>query len=142
MADLAFYAYRDMESCEWEPFVKAAVERSPVSLEKTKSMSLDEVCGWLARMPDASIYDENRLAQPDELANYRTGDGLEKAFFFANVLRHRAPDQPLQLEVDHGHVLLRAVQEYRFVSAKSLQGQVDIAPDGRITADARLLSQP
>ncbi|GAG38207.1 unnamed protein product, partial [marine sediment metagenome] len=41
-ADLAFYAYRDMASCDWLPFVRAAVERNPVSLELTKSMPIDE----------------------------------------------------------------------------------------------------
>jgi hypothetical protein len=142
VADLAFYAYRDLDSCPWEPFVKAAIERSPISLEKTKSMSLDEVYEWLTQMPSASIYAENRLAQPDELANYLTGDGLEKAFLMANILRRRTPDQSLQLEVDSSHILLRGTQEYEFVSAKTLQGQVDIAPDGRITVNAKLLSQP
>lgn len=142
VVDLAFHAFRDMESCSWEPFVKAAVERSPVSLEKVKTLSVAGVYEWLAHMPGASIYDRNRLAQPDELANYGTGDGLEKAFLMANVLRQREPEQPLQLEVDHSHVLLRGSAEYRFVSAKSLQGQVDIAPDGRITAEAKLVSQP
>ena len=70
-------------------------------------MSVEEVYEWLNRMPGASIYDRNRLAQPDELANYRTGDGLEKAFLMANVLRHRNPEQPLHLEVDNSRVLLR-----------------------------------
>jgi hypothetical protein len=132
VADLAFYAFRDMESCTWEPFVKAAVERSPVSLEKTKSMSLAEIYAWLTQMPNASIYDGNRLAQPDELANYGTGDGLEKAFLLANVLRQRDRNQDLHLEVDHSTVLLHGGQEYRFVSAKTLHGQVDILPDGKI----------
>jgi hypothetical protein len=141
-ADLAFYAFRDMESCAWEPFVKGAVERCPVSLEKTKGMSLEGVYEWLARMPAASIYDRNRLAQPDELANYGTGDGLEKAFLLANVLRHRSPDQPLRLEVHASHVLVRGAQEYRFVSTKSLQGQVAIDPDGTITARETGASKP
>jgi hypothetical protein len=134
VADLAFYAFRDMESCDWQPFVKAAVERGPVSLEKTKSMSLDEVYDWLGHIPNTSIYDANRLAQPDELANYGTGDGLEKAFLLANVLRHRHPEQALRLEVDNRRVLLRGTQDYGFVSAKSLQARVDIEPDGRFTA--------
>ncbi len=132
VADLAFYAFRDMESCDWRPFVKAAVERSPVSLEKTKSLSLAEVHEWLNHMPGVSIYDANRLAQPDELANYGTGDGLEKAFLFANVLRHRSPDQELHLDMDHGKVVLHAGQEYTFASAKTLRGQVHIGPDGAI----------
>jgi hypothetical protein len=137
VADLAFYAFRDMETCDWEPFVKAAVERSPVSLEVTKAMSIAGVYDWLSRMPSASIYDGNRLAQPDELANYPTGDGLEKAFLLANVLRHRAPEQELHLEVDNGKVLLRGGQDFEFTSAKTLQGQVDIAPDGRIAVAAQ-----
>jgi hypothetical protein len=132
VADLAFYAFRDMESCDWRPFVKAAVERSPVSLEKTESMSVAEVYEWLISMSAASIYDRNRLAQPDELANYGTGDGLEKAFLLANVLRHRHPEQGLRLDVDRGKVILHAGQEYAFASAKTLQGQVDIGPDGAI----------
>ncbi len=135
--DLAFYAFRDMETCDWRPFVKAAVERSPVSLEMTKSMSIQAVYDWLIRMHSASIYDGNRLAQPDELANYYTGDGLEKAFLLANVLRYRHPEQELHLEADNSSVLLRAAQDYEFFSAKSLQGQVDITPAGEISVAAQ-----
>ena len=32
LADLAFYAYRDLNRTEAEPFLKAALERSPVSI--------------------------------------------------------------------------------------------------------------
>ncbi len=74
----------------------------------------------------------NRLAQPDELANYGTGDGLEKAFLLANVLRHRHPEQELRLDVDRDKVVLHAARDYAFASAKTLQGQVDIGPDGAI----------
>jgi hypothetical protein len=135
--DLAFYAYRDMDSCDWRPFVKAAVERSPVSLELTKSMSVEAVYEWLNRMNSVSIYDGNRLAQPDEVANYFTGDGLEKAFLLANVLHHRDPGQELHLEVDESTVLLRGEQDYRFVSAKRLEARVDIAPTGEIEIAAQ-----
>jgi hypothetical protein len=133
-ADLAFYAFRDMDSCDWTPFVKAAIERSPVSLEMTKSMSLEGVYEWLGRMNAVSIYDGNRLAQPDEVANYATGDGLEKAFLMANILRHRDRKQELRLEMDNSRIILHGQHDYQFVSAKSLQGQVDIAADGEITA--------
>ncbi|HSW01953.1 MAG TPA: hypothetical protein VLI39_17435 [Sedimentisphaerales bacterium] len=136
-ADLAFYAYRDMESCDWRPFLKAAIERSPISLEKTKEMSVPQVYDWLQAMPAGSIYDGNRLAQPDELANYLTGDGLEKAILLANILRHRNPDQELHLEVDNRSILLRADRDYEFTSAKTLQGQVDISPEGRINVVAQ-----
>ncbi len=136
-ADLAFYALRDMDSCDWRPFVKVAIERSPVSLDAAKSMSVEGLYEWLNRMKDVSIYDGNRLAQPDEVANYYTGDGLEKAFVMANVLRHRNPEQDLHLDVENSHVLLRGAQDYSFVSAKRLQGQVDIAADGGIAIVSR-----
>ncbi|GAG44346.1 unnamed protein product, partial [marine sediment metagenome] len=46
-ADLAFYTYRDMKSCDWVPFIKAAVERNPVSIQMAESMSIQEVYAWL-----------------------------------------------------------------------------------------------
>jgi len=68
------------------------------------------------------------------LANYLTGDGLEKAILLADILRHRMPDRELCLEVDNRSVVLRADRDYEFVSAKTLQGQVEIRPDGQIAA--------
>jgi hypothetical protein len=132
--DLAFYAFRDMDSCDWRPFVKAALERSPVSLARVESKSIDEIHAWLRGMDAASLYDGNRLAQPDEVANFATGDGLEKAFLLANVLRHRNPEQALRLEADGSRVVLHAGADYEFVSAKRLQVQVDVAPDGAIAS--------
>jgi hypothetical protein len=135
-ADLAFYAFRDMETSDWRPFLKAAVERSPVSLERTQAMSVEAVCDWLQAMRSDSIYDANRLAQPDEVANYLTGDGLEKAILLANVLRHRSPEQELRVEVDNSRVVVRGDRDYEFSSAKTLQGQVHITPEGEIAVAA------
>ncbi|MDD5326803.1 MAG: hypothetical protein PHY02_03195 [Phycisphaerae bacterium] len=132
-ADLAFYAYRDMESCDWEPFIKAAVERNPVSIQMTESMSLEQVFDWLNKMNNDSIYDGNRLAQPDEVANYKTGDGLEKAFLLANVIRQKSPAQNIEIVSDENGVVLKGPNQYRFVSAKGLQKQVSISTDGTIT---------
>jgi hypothetical protein len=132
-ADLAFYAYRDMETCDWLPFVKAAVERNPVSIEMVKSLSADQVYDLLCQMPNSSIYDGKRLAQPDELANYRTGDGLEKAIFLANVIRNGQYPQNVQVIIDGDNVLLKAAKEYRFISAKALKKQISIAEDGVIS---------
>jgi hypothetical protein len=132
--DLAFYAYRDMASCDWRPFVKAAVERNPVSLDQAKGLSYRQVHRWLMEMPAESIYDAQRLAQPDEVANYDTGDGLEKAFLLANVIHHTDPDEELHLEVDGNGVVLRrnTLDTFEFPSAKALQAQVDIQPGGSI----------
>jgi hypothetical protein len=131
-ADLAFYAYRDMESCDWVPFVKAAVERNPVSVQMADSMSLQQVHAWLEQMENASIYDGKRLAQPDELANYKTGDGLEKAFLLADVIREKNPEQDIKITVDNDVVVIAGRHEYRFLSAKGLQKQVCISADGTI----------
>jgi len=119
-ADLAFYAYRDMETCDWAPFIKAAIERNPVSVTMAGRMSLDEVYEWLGQMNDASIYDDARLAQPDEVANYRTGDGLEKALVLANIIRQRDPGQGIEITAEGDLVVLKGPGEYRFASSKGL----------------------
>ena len=117
-ADLAFYAYRDMESCDWSPFIKAALERNPVSIQMTDSISIEEVYSRLEQMKNISIYDGKRLAQPDEVANYNTGDGLEKAFLLANVIHQRDPEQDIEINVDNNDVTLKEKTEYRFISNK------------------------
>jgi hypothetical protein len=125
-ADLAFYAYRDMQSCDWLPFTKAAIERNPVSIEAAKSMSLDDIYDWLGRMPNESIYDAKRLAQPDEVANYNRGDGLEKAFLLAAVAHNRNPQQDIKITVNNNKVLLKAEKNYEFISSKGLTKEIKI----------------
>jgi hypothetical protein len=132
-ADLAFYAYRDMQSCDWRPFIKAAMERNPVSAQTVDSKSLEEVYCWLQQMQSASIYDGKRLAQPDEVANYGTGDGLEKAFLLANVIRQRNPQQDIRITVDNDDVVLEGRNEYRFASDKCLKKTVHISAAGIVS---------
>ena len=127
-ADLAFYAYRDMTRCEWEPFIKAAVERSPVSIEFAKNLSVDEVLAWLNQMENVSIYDGTRLAQPDEMTNYNRGDGIEKALTLANILLNRRPDEEIKIEITDTEVILKNRNEYRFGSTKKLHKQLAITP--------------
>ncbi len=129
-ADLAFYSYRDMESCDWVPFIKAAAERNPVSIQMTEAMSVEEVYAWLGQMKDISIYDGRRLAQPDEVANYRTGDGLEKAFLLANVIHERNREQDIEITTDKNDVTLKGQNQYRFTSTKGLEKQVSISAAG------------
>lgn len=132
VADLAFYTYRDMETCDWQPFVKAAVERSPVSIEMTDKMSVHEVHEWLGKMNNSSIYDNDRLAHPDEVANYKTGDGLEKAFLLANVIRKKEPEKDIEIVIANGQVTLKAENEYKFFSDKKLEKQIKILYSGKI----------
>ncbi|HUS71672.1 MAG TPA: hypothetical protein VMY06_01290 [Sedimentisphaerales bacterium] len=131
-ADLAFYTYRDMATCDWAPFIKAAVERSPVSIQMADSMSTEEVHIWLEQMNNTSIYDGKRLAQPDEVANYKTGGGLEKAFLLANVIRQRNPEQDIEIVVDKKDAVVKGPDQYRFVSAKGLDKQIRISAAGAI----------
>ena len=131
-ADLAFYAYRDVGSCDWVPFIKAAVERNPVSIQMASSLPLDRVYAWLGRMKDSSIYDAQRLSQPDEVANYKTGDGLEKAFLLANIVHQRDPEREIEVIADKTDIVLKAGSDYRFASSKGLEKWIHIPPAGNL----------
>lgn len=101
--DLAFYAFRDMSRCAWEPFLKAALERNPVSVQGSASMTEDRLISFLREMPDQSIYDGTRLAQPDEVWNFGRGDGWEKAICLANIWQARHPGESFSLEGTGSH---------------------------------------
>jgi hypothetical protein len=130
IADLAFYAYRDMKSCDWLPFVKAAIERNPVSIEMTKDMSIEKVYNWLGQMKNESIYDSCRLAQPDEVTNYKSGDGLEKAFLLANVIQKKEPQQDIEIIVAQDNVTVKAGGKYNFISTKNMKKHVFVSSQG------------
>jgi len=126
-ADLAFYAYRDMTRCRWEPFIKAALERNPVCVEHFAQRPLAQVVETLQAMSGQSIYDGPRLAQPDEVVNFGTGDGIEKAIAVADVIRARRPAEPLDLVVEPDRATLRTAQaEYTFGSTKGLRHRMNL----------------
>ncbi|MDP4282392.1 MAG: hypothetical protein Q8867_09630 [Bacteroidota bacterium] len=89
VADLAFYTGRHMNICDWRPFLKAAYERNPVSVEYFSEKDPEAIYHELQKWPGESIYDSNRLALPDEVVNFKHGDGLEKAITFMNVMKSR-----------------------------------------------------
>ncbi|AZV58352.1 hypothetical protein [Clostridium sp. AWRP] len=103
-ADLAFYALRDFSRTEWDPFIKAALERNPVSINMYQNLSEDEVINTLESMPNLSIYNGSRMAQPDEVCNYQRGDGLEKAICLANILKYRNNSRSIRIRVLNDHV--------------------------------------
>lgn len=125
LAELAFYAYRDVNRTEMAPFLKSALERCPVSVAATAGMEDSAVFSLVKALPSESIYDEEgRLAQPDEVWNYGRGDGVEKALLLANVLRARYPETAISLEVSPESATLRLSGEtYSFPSAKHLRVQ-------------------
>ncbi|NCA82234.1 MAG: hypothetical protein EOM72_05760 [Opitutae bacterium] len=90
-ADLAFYAFRDLARTDPRPFLKAAIERSPVCIEEARAMDLPMIVACLREMTDESIYDSTRAAQPDEVWNARRGDGFEKAVALAAILHAKKP---------------------------------------------------
>ncbi len=125
VADLAFYAYRDLSRTEPAPFLKAALERNPVSVAGTKLMTDDEVEAVIAAMPGDSIYDEpGRLAQPDEVWNYGRGDGVEKALLLATILKARSVGVPARIDVAPDKAtLVMNDRRIEFISRKQLRLQ-------------------
>ncbi len=121
VADLAFYAYRDLTRTDWQPFLQAAWERNPVSVEAAQKLSLAEVEAQLRHWPEASIYDGPRLAQPDEVWNFQRGDGLEKALCLANIARHvhQAAIGQLTVTPDEARIEING-QSHAFASRKKL----------------------
>lgn len=106
--DLAFYALRDLSRTEALPFLLAALQRSPVALAGTEAMSEEEVLRWAEQLPNESIYDgPARLAQPDEVWNFRRGDGLERALTMALILRERRKDPRMTITIEGGQAVLR-----------------------------------
>jgi hypothetical protein len=127
VADLAFYASRDLAGVSWKPFLKAALERNPVVIQMTKELSDDAVYRALHGLPNESIYDGTRVAQPDEVWNFQRGDGLECAVALAGVLRARHPDIPVGLSASGNAVTLSINdRQYRFESEKGLEQDISL----------------
>ncbi len=121
VADLAFYVYRDMTRTDWTPFLKAAMERNPVCVEGAKKLDDQQLIEHVRALPEESIYDGPRLAQPDEVWNFGRGDGLEKAICLANIWKTRYPEAAIQLHVEgHPVRLTLGQQEVTFTSGKGL----------------------
>ena len=73
------------------------------------------------------------LPQPDEVANYHRGDGLEKALFLANVIHQKFPNENIEIAVAGDSVVLKGAGEYRFDSSKGLKKQLSISSAGEIS---------
>lgn len=127
MSLLTLYTYRDMDRIDWLPYVKASIERNPVCLNDLETMNLREVYNLLLSFPDTSIYEENRLAMPDEIWNFRRGDGIEKAILLADYLINRDQSVSVVIEIDNQKVVLRvAGEEFLFKSNKRLIKTIQI----------------
>lgn len=108
---LALYAYRMMDKIDWKPFIKSAIERNPVSLSALQNRSLEEIYQIISDLPNLSIYSDNRLAQPDEVWNFQRGDGLEKAFLFANIIKNTKNQTKIQITIANEVIVLTNNEE-------------------------------
>ena len=133
-ARLALYAFRDMEKIDWIPFMKASIERNPVCLAALEGESIDGVTQILNKIANESIYDGKRLALPDEVWNYQRGDGLEKAFLLANVLRSRYPEEEIKIDATGNDVSVQFKnRSFIFSSTKDLKKMVEISAEKYVT---------
>jgi hypothetical protein len=133
---LTMYVYRQMDRIEWIPFVKASIERNPVCFTDLNGKSVAEVYGILNNLTDESIYDGKRLALPDEVWNFRRGDGIEKAFLLADFIIQKSPDASLIIEIVNEKVILKYEKEdYLFSSSKSFRKSVTISGNKYIVSD-------
>jgi hypothetical protein len=107
--------------------VKAAIERNPVCLEAMTDKPLLEVYEIIRHLPDHSIYDGKRLAMPDEVWNFRRGDGIEKAFLLANYICDKDRSLPVVIEIDHKNVMISYKgRDFHFKSEKKTRKTVRI----------------
>jgi hypothetical protein len=127
VADLAFYASRDLAITDWEPFLKAAFERNPVCIEYTTELSDDALIQTLESLPNESIYDGSRIAQPDEVWNFQRGDGLERAITLSNIWKSRHPNANIELIASGNNITLKLDElELNFESVKGLEKQIEL----------------
>ncbi|HEX2969196.1 MAG TPA: hypothetical protein VHO46_08815 [Bacteroidales bacterium] len=124
---LSLYVFREMELIDWLPFIKASIERNPVCFEELKNASNQDVYTILRKMPDDSIYDGKRLALPDEVWNFRRGDGIEKAFLLADLINHRDRNSEINIEVAGKSIsLIYSGEHYQFSSRKGFEKKIRI----------------
>ncbi|HUW91774.1 MAG TPA: hypothetical protein VMV74_01315 [Bacteroidales bacterium] len=127
MALLSLFAYRDMESVDWKPFVKAAIERNPVCHTYIEGKSPEEIYTMVAGLKNKSIYDGGRLSQPDEVWNFRRGDGAERVFLFADALMHNYPGSKIEIKIKGDKALLNfGDKNYSFDTVKDHKKNISI----------------
>jgi len=127
VADLAFYASRDLTTTDWNPFLKAAFERNPVCIDGTKALSDNELIQAIETLPNESIYDGSRVAQPDEAWNFQRGDGLERAITLITIWRSRHPGESIELAANGNQIVLKlGSKELHFDSTKGLKKQLSL----------------
>jgi hypothetical protein len=128
LALLTLYVFRQMDKLDWLPYVKAAIERNPVCFNDLNGKSVPDVFEIITKIPNHSIYDDQRLALPDEVWNFGRGDGIEKALLLADFIIQKNPSSTLTIDTDHKKVKLSYNgSDYDFESNKNFRKTVHIS---------------
>jgi hypothetical protein len=81
----------------------------------------------LKDMPDESIYDGYRLSLPDEVWNFKRGDGIEKALLLADFILLKDNSKSLKIEINNHEVNVYYNEAvFSFVSYKKLSKLIEI----------------
>jgi hypothetical protein len=124
---LSLYVYRQMDRIDWLPYVKASFERNPVSFQELKGKTLLEAYNTIENLDNQSIYSEKRLALPDEVWNFRRGDGIEKAMLFADYILNNEETRRVTIRVDRKDVeVVYSGRNFRFRSRKELSRIIEV----------------
>jgi hypothetical protein len=128
---LTLYVCRQMDMIDWLPFIKASFERNPVYFLELNSKPVPEVYELLNNFEDQSIYDGNRLSLPDEVWNYKRGDGIEKAILLSDFIIKKEGTYPVIITIDNQDVTVESNnQKYRFNSSKKLKKTIKVSGTG------------
>lgn len=135
VAKLAFYAFRDMTCTDWQPYIYAAIKRNPVCNAGLTGLTAEEAYNKLQSFGNKSIYELNRLAMPDEVWNFETGDGIEKAVALLNYLVKVNPEKEISVSVTPDEVILEfASYRFSFNTGKELKKRISVC-NGEILID-------
>jgi hypothetical protein len=79
-------------------------------------------------MSNISIYDENRLALPDEVWNFKRGDGIEKALLLSDFIMHTDGKGSITIKIEGDEVVLTTKGvRFRFISNKNMNRTINIS---------------
>jgi len=124
---LSLYTFRQMDKIDWLPYIKASMERNPVCFNDLNGKTVSEVYSILSDLPNTSIYDGNRLALPDEVWNFRRGDGIEKSILLADFILLNWNLSSVLIEIENDKVLLNySGHKFFFTSQKKIKKLIRI----------------
>jgi len=128
---LTLYTYRLMDRIDWLPFIKASIERNPVCLEELSGKSFHEAYEIVNSLTNESIYGDHRLSLPDEVWNFRRGDGVEKAILMADFMLSENPGEKIRIGISGKKVhLISDHGKFFFTSSKGFNKSILISSEG------------